>query len=130
GRQCVVVAIDAKRMKDHWEVFSHGGTKPTGLDAVEWAQKAQDLGAGEILLTSVDADGVKKGYDLPLTNAIADEVTIPVIASGGCGSIEHIYEVFTKTSASAALAASIFHYNEHTVGEIKTYLRERGVAVR
>ena len=130
GRQCVVVAIDAKRMKDHWEVFSHGGTKPTGLDAVEWAQKAQDLGAGEILLTSVDADGVKKGYDLPLTNAIADEVTIPVIASGGCGSIEHIYEVFTKTSASAALAASIFHYNEHTVGEIKTYLKERGVAVR
>ena len=130
GRQCVVVAIDGKRVGDHWEVFTHGGTKSAGIDAVEWAQRAEDLGAGEILLTSMDADGVKTGYDIPFTEAVADAVSIPVIASGGCGSKEHIYDVFAQTGASAALAASIFHYNECTVGEVKEYLRDRGVNVR
>ena len=130
GRQCVVVAIDGKRVGNHWEVFTHGGTKSAGIDAVEWAQRAEDLGAGEILLTSMDADGVKTGYDIPFTEAVADAVSIPVIASGGCGSKEHIYDVFAQTGASAALAASIFHYNECTVGEVKEYLRDRGVNVR
>lgn len=130
GKQCVVVAIDAKRDGKSWKVYTHGGTRPTELDAIEWAKKVEDLGAGEILLTSMDADGVKTGYDIPLTAAISDEVHIPVIASGGCGSIEHIYEVFTQTNAAAALAASIFHYNEHTVGEVKQYLKDRGVNVR
>ena len=130
GRQCVVVAIDAKRTENGWNVFTHGGTKRTKLDAIEWAQRAEDLGAGEILLTSMDADGVKTGYDIPLTAAISEAVSIPVIASGGCGSVEHIYEVFTQTDAAAALAASIFHYNEYTVGDVKQYLKDRGVAVR
>ena len=130
GRQCVVVAIDGKRVGDHWEVFTHGGTKSAGIDAVEWAQRAEDLGAGEILLTSMDADGVKTGYDIPFTEAVADAVSIPVIASGGCGSKEHIYDVFAQAGASAALAASIFHYNECTVGEVKEYLRDKGVNVR
>jgi imidazoleglycerol phosphate synthase, cyclase subunit len=130
GRQCVVVAIDAKKNGNRWEVYTHGGTKSTGIDAIEWALKAQDLGAGEILLTSMDADGTKDGYDIPLTAAIADAVTIPVIASGGCGSIEHIHEVFSQTNASAALAASIFHYQQHTVAEVKEYLKDRGVNVR
>lgn len=130
GRQCVVIAIDAKKKGDSWQVYINGGTKPVDLDAIEWAKKVEDLGAGEILLTSMDADGVKNGYDIPLTAAIADEVSIPVIASGGCGSMEHIYEVFSQTNASAALAASIFHYNEHTVKEVKEYLRDKGVNVR
>lgn len=130
GRQCVVIAIDGKKVGDHWEVFTHGGTRSTGIDAVEWAKRVEDLGAGEILLTSMDADGVKTGYDIPLTAAVADEVSIPVIASGGCGGKDHIYEVFSQTGASAALAASIFHYNECTVGEVKQYLKDRGVAVR
>ena len=130
GSQCVVVAIDGKRVGDHWEVFTHGGTRSAGIDAVEWAQRAQDLGAGEILLTSMEADGVKTGYDIPFTEAVADAVSIPVIASGGCGSKEHIFDVFSQTGASAALAASIFHYNECTVGEVKEYLRDRGVNVR
>ena len=130
GKQCVVIAIDAKKDGKGWKVYTHGGTRPTDIDAVEWAKRVEDLGAGEILLTSMDADGVKNGYDIPLTAAIADEVNIPVIASGGCGSIEHIYEVFTQTDAAAALAASIFHYNEHTVGEVKRYLKDRGIAVR
>ena len=130
GSQCVVVAIDGKRVDDHWEVVTHGGTRFTGIDAVEWAQKVQDLGAGEILLTSMYADGVKTGYDIPLTAAVADAVSIPVIASGGCGSKEHIYEVFSQTGASAALAASIFHYGEYTVGQVKEYLRDMGVNVR
>ncbi len=130
GRQCVVVAIDAKKAGGRWEVFTHGGTRPAGIDAVEWAKKAEDLGAGEILLTSMDADGVKTGYDIPLTAAVADEVSVPVIASGGCGSVEHIYDVFSQTGASAALAASIFHFNECTVGQVKEYLRDRGIVVR
>jgi cyclase len=130
GRQCVVVAIDAKRVGDRWEVFTHGGTKPAGIDALDWAKKAEDLGAGEILLTSIDADGVKQGYDIPLTRIIADEVRIPVIASGGCGKIEDFYEVFSQTSVSAALAASVFHYKQVTVKEVKEYLKDRGVPVR
>ena len=130
GSQCVIIAIDAKRNGDSWEVYTHGGTKGTGIDAIEWAQRAEDLGAGEVLLTSMDADGVKTGYDIPLTAAIADAVDIPVIASGGCGSVEHIYEVFTQTNAAAALAASIFHYKEYTVGDVKKYLKDRGVVVR
>lgn len=130
GKQCIVVAIDAKKEGDSWKVYTHGGTRRTELDAIEWARRVEDLGAGEILLTSMDADGVKTGYDIPLTAAIADEVNIPVIASGGCGSIEHIYDVFTQTNAAAALAASIFHYKEHTVGEVKQYLKDRGVLVR
>ena len=130
GRQCVVVAIDVKKKDNGWTVVTHGGTKDTGLDALEWAQRAQDLGAGEILLTSMDADGVKTGYDIPATAAIAEAVSIPVIASGGCGSVEHIYEVFTQTNAAAALAASIFHFKEYTVGDVKQYLKDRGVVVR
>jgi cyclase len=130
GRQCVVVAIDAKKNGNSWEVYSHGGTIPTGLDAVEWAGQAEDLGAGEILLTSVDADGVKEGYNIPLNAAISDSVNIPVIASGGCGNAEHIYEVFARTNVSAALAASIFHSRQYTVDDVKAYLRDKGVAVR
>ena len=130
GRQCVVVAIDAKKDRDSWVVYTHGGRRKTALDAVEWAVKAEDLGAGEILLTSMDADGTQDGYDLMLTSAIADAVNIPVIASGGCGKLEHIYEVFEQTNAEAALAASIFHYGQYTVSDVKEYLRERGVNVR
>ena len=130
GRQCVVVAIDAKRTGDNWTVYTHGGTRPTELDAVQWAQEMQDRGAGEILLTSMDADGTKDGYDIELTAAVADAVSVPVIASGGCGSIEHIHEVFQSTGASAALAASIFHYQQHTVQEVKDYLRDHGILVR
>ncbi|MGE4274699.1 MAG: imidazole glycerol phosphate synthase subunit HisF [Candidatus Methanomethylophilaceae archaeon] len=130
GRQCVVVAIDAKHTGDHWTVFTHGGTRPTELDAIEWSQEVEDRGAGEILLTSMDADGTKDGYDIELTAAVTDAVSIPVIASGGCGSIEHIHEVFEQTGASAALAASIFHYQQHTVQEVKEYLRDHGVLVR
>jgi cyclase len=130
GRQCVVVAIDAKREGAGWKVHTHGGTRRTEVDAVEWAGRAQDLGAGEILLTSMDADGTKDGYDIPLTEKVADAVTIPVIASGGCGNAHHIYEVLSRTGAEAALAASIFHYEELTVGQVKQYLRDRGVPVR
>ena len=125
GKQCVVVAVDAKRCGGRWEVYTHGGTVSAGIDAVEWARKAEDLGAGEILLTSVDADGMKDGYDISLTKAVADAVSIPVIASGGCGSAEHIYEVFAQTGATGALAASIFHYNECTVSQVKEYLKGR-----
>lgn len=130
GKQCIVVAIDVKKDGKNWYVHTHGGTRRTELEAVAWAKKVEDLGAGEILLTSMDADGVKTGYDIPITEAIADEVSIPVIASGGCGKIEHIYEVFSQTNASAALAASIFHFNEYTVGDVKQYLKDRGVLVR
>lgn len=131
GRQCVVVAIDAKRTgPGKWEVFTRGGTQPTGIDALQWAAEAEDRGAGEILLTSIDADGQKHGYDLPLTKAVVDETSVPVVASGGCGSIEDIYQVFARTDCAAALAASIFHYRQCTVGQVHDYLRERGIEVR
>ena len=130
GSQCVVVAIDAKQDGGSWSVYTHGGRNKVDLDAVEWAQKVEDLGAGEILLTSMDADGTTNGYDLKLTEKIAESVNIPVIASGGCGSLEHIYDVFSQTNASAALAASIFHYGTYTVSDVKTYLRDKGVLVR
>jgi len=130
GTQCIVVAIDAKRSGDGWEVFTHGGRRPAGLDAVDWARKMASFGAGEILLTSMDRDGTKEGYDLALTAAIADAVEIPVIASGGAGTLEHLYEGFAKGKADAVLAASIFHYRQHTIREAKDYLRTRGVPVR
>ena len=130
GSQCIVVAIDAKRAGSGWEVFTHGGRKPTGIDACEWAERMAAYGAGEILLTSMDRDGTKKGYDLELTRVISERVPIPVIASGGVGSLEHIYEGLTTGKASAALAASIFHYREYTITACKNYLRERGIPVR
>jgi cyclase len=130
GRQCVVVAIDAKREGRSWKVFTHGGRNRTDIDAIEWAKQAEELGAGEILLTSMDADGTKDGYDIPLTAKVADSVKIPVIASGGCGNAQHIYEVLTQTGAEAALAASIFHYGELTVQQVKDYLMDKGVNVR
>ena len=130
GSQCIVVAIDAKRVGNHWEVFTHGGRTSTKKDAILWAKEAQAQGAGEILLTSMDADGTKNGYDLPLTKAVADAVTIPVIASGGAGSLEHFHQVFTQTTADAALAASVFHYGEIPVPDVKRYLKKTGVKVR
>ena len=130
GSQCIVVAIDAKRVEDHWEVFTHGGRNATGIDACAWAEKMANCGAGEILLTSMDRDGTKAGYDLALTRAIADRVRIPVIASGGVGNLEHIYQGLTEGGASAALAASIFHFQEYSIAECKNYLHDRGVAVR
>jgi cyclase len=130
GSQCVVVAVDAKRTGDSWEVYTHSGTKPSGRDAVEWAREVCELGAGEILLTSMDCDGVKDGYDLALTRRIVQAVRVPVIASGGCGSIEHIVEVLSAGEADAALAASIFHYGQHTVKDVKDVLAERGIPVR
>ena len=130
GSQATVVAIDAKRDGDHWIVYIYGGREPTKLDAVEWAKKVENLGSGEILLTSMDCDGTKDGYDLKLTAAISDAVTIPVIASGGCGTLEHLYEAFAIGKADAALAASIFHYREYTIKQAKTYLKEKGIHVR
>jgi imidazole glycerol-phosphate synthase subunit HisF len=131
GSQCIVVAIDAKRVgSDRWEVFTHGGRNPTGIDACEWAERIESYGAGEILLTSMDRDGTKAGYDLELTRVISDRVKIPVIASGGAGKLEHIYEGLTEGNASAALAASIFHYREYSIADCKNYLQSRGVAVR
>lgn len=131
GDQCVVVAIDARRnAKGGFSVVINGGRVDTGLDAVEWAKEAERLGCGEILLTSMDADGTKNGFDLPLTKAVADAVKIPVIASGGCGSLPHFAEVFENTGADAALAASLFHYRELTVGEVKKYLAGKHIPVR
>ena len=130
GSQCIVVAIDARREGDHWTVFTHGGRRPTGRDAIAWAQEAVTLGAGEILLTSMDRDGTKDGYDLELTRAITEAVTVPVIASGGAGTLEHFREAFTEADASAALAASLFHFGTYTIAEVKDYLAERGVEVR
>jgi cyclase len=135
GCQCIVVAIDARSRVSQkgvgpWEVYTHGGRTPTGIDAVAWAREVESRGAGEILLTSMDCDGTKDGYDLVLTRAIAEAVQIPVIASGGAGSLHHLYEAVTEGKADAALVASIFHYGEHTVGEAHAYLRERGVIVR
>ena len=139
GAQCTVVAIDAKRKRSAagasadepaWEVYVHGGRTPTGIDAVGWAQRMEAYGSGEILLTSMDRDGTKAGYDIALTRAIADAVSIPVIASGGVGSLEHIYDGLTQGRADAALAASIFHYQEYTIRDCKAFLAERGVRVR
>ncbi|WP_448587467.1 imidazole glycerol phosphate synthase subunit HisF [Thermocrinis sp.] len=130
GSQCIVVAIDAKRKGDRWEVYIHGGRTPTGLDAVEWAKRVESLGAGEILLTSMDADGTKRGYDIELNRAVSYAVRIPVIASGGAGSMEHFYEVFSKTQVDAALAASLFHFREITIPELKSFLKNRGIHVR
>jgi len=130
GSQCVVVAIDAKREAGGWRVYVRSATQPTGLDAVEWARRVEELGAGEILLTSIDYDGTRAGYDVELTRAVAEAVGIPVIASGGAGGPEHVYRVLTEGRADAALMASILHYGEYTVGEIKRYLAERGVPVR
>jgi len=131
GSQCVVVAIDAKRVgPDRWEVYIHGGRTPTGLDAVAWAREAERRGAGEILLTSIDTDGTREGYDLALTRAVAEAVGIPVIASGGAGAPEHFYRVFTEGKADAALAASLFHFRELRIADLKRYLAERGIPVR
>lgn len=131
GSQCVVVAMDAKRRPDGgWTLYLNGGRIDTGVDAVEWAKKVQELGAGEILLTSMDQDGVKTGYDLELTRAVSQAVNIPVIASGGAGAMEHFYDAFTKAQADAVLAASLFHYKEMTIPEVKRYLAGRGVPVR
>jgi cyclase len=130
GSQCIVVAIDARRERDGWGVYTHGGRQPAGREAVAWAREATRLGAGEILLTSMDRDGTKDGYDLELTRAVADAVTVPVIASGGAGSLEHLREGLVEGGADAALAASIFHFGTHTIAEAKTFLREQGVEVR
>ncbi|MFZ5650428.1 MAG: imidazole glycerol phosphate synthase subunit HisF [Bacillota bacterium] len=131
GSQCIVVAIDARRSGDgSWEVYIHGGRTPTGIDAVGWAKRVESLGAGEILLTSMDRDGTKDGYDLEITRAIAGSVRIPVIASGGVGTLDHIVEGLTEGEADAALAASIFHFGEYSIREVKEYLRNSGVPVR
>jgi len=130
GSQCIVVAIDAKRVGDHWEIFTHGGRKPIGIDAVEWAKKMADYGAGEILLTSMDRDGTKIGFDNELTRAIAEAVPIPVIASGGVGNLQHLVDGVKQGGADAVLAASIFHFAEYTVGEAKRFMAEQGVEVR
>jgi len=138
GTQCIVVAIDAKRCvgtgravaPGRWEVYTHGGRRPAGLDAVEWARRMEAYGAGEILLTSMDRDGTKDGYDLKLTATVSEALAIPVIASGGAGTLEHLYEGFVRGKADAVLAASIFHYRTYTIAQAKDYLRERGIAVR
>ena len=132
GAQCIVVAIDAKRRKDGpgWEVYTHGGRTPTGRDAVEWAKEVCEHGAGEILLTSMDADGTRAGYDIGLTAAIREAVPIPVIASGGAGNLDHLVEVLDLGKADAVLAASIFHFGDFTVGDVKAYLGKHGVPVR
>ncbi|MGX7352708.1 imidazole glycerol phosphate synthase subunit HisF [Enterococcus canis] len=130
GSQCIVVAIDAKKVGNEWHVFTHGGRSDTGREVVSWATEAAALGAGEILLTSMDADGTKAGYDLPLTKAVCEAVSIPVIASGGCGKAQDIADVFKETTATAALAASIFHYGEVTIPEVKKVLKAQGEVVR
>jgi len=133
GSQCIVVAIDAlrdDRFPSGYEVYTHSGKNPTGLDVVEWAKRVEELGAGEILLTSIDKDGTREGYDIELTRKVAERVNIPVIASGGAGNPEHMYQVLTEGKADAALAASIFHYQQYSIQHVKEYLRERGVVVR
>ncbi|MDY6272796.1 MAG: imidazole glycerol phosphate synthase subunit HisF [Selenomonadaceae bacterium] len=131
GRQCVVLAVDARRSGDYrWEVYVNGGRTPTGIDCLEWVKRAMELGAGEILLTSMDADGTKSGYDIELTRAVSEAVDVPVIASGGAGKLEHFYDVLTEGKADAVLAASVFHYGTFTVREVKEYLKSRGVEVR
>ena len=135
GSQCIVVSIDAKRVSDQgqpdqWEIFTHGGRKPTGIDALEWAQKMTDYGAGEILLTSMDRDGTKSGFDLKLTQAVSEAVSIPVIASGGVGNLEHLSEGVSKGKADAVLAASIFHFGEYTIAQAKQHMSKQGITVR
>ncbi|UYM18444.1 imidazole glycerol phosphate synthase subunit HisF [Endozoicomonas euniceicola] len=135
GSQCIVVAIDAKKVsqpgeEDRWEIFTHGGRKPTGFDAVEWAIKMEQLGAGEIMLTSMDQDGVKRGYDLGVTRAISEALSIPVIASGGAGNLNHLVDGIQKGKADAVLAASIFHFGEYSIPEAKQYMAERGIEMR
>ena len=140
GNQCIVVAIDAKRVADvvdshgntqpRWEIFTHGGRKPTGIDAVEWAGKMAQLGAGELLVTSMDGDGTRKGYDLALMKAITDSVSVPVIASGGVGTLQHLADGVLQGGADAVLAASIFHFGDHTVGEAKRFMAEQGIEMR
>ncbi|MEH6561683.1 MAG: HisA/HisF-related TIM barrel protein, partial [Marinobacter sp.] len=135
GSQCIVVAIDAKQVSAEgeelrWEIFTHGGRKPTGLDAVEWARKMVAMGAGELLLTSMDRDGTKIGFDLGLTRAVSDAVTVPVIASGGVGELQHLADGVTKGGADAVLAASIFHFAEHTIPEAKAFMKAQGIEVR
>ena len=131
GSQAIVVAIDAKRRSDGtWEVYTRGGRTPTGIDAVEWAKKVEKLGAGEILLTSMDGDGTKAGFDLELTRAVSDSVSIPVIASGGVGNLQHLVDGIVEGHADAVLAASIFHFGEYTIEEAKRYMQERGIPVR
>ena len=131
GSQCIVVAIDAKQVgESKWEIFTHGGRKPTGIDAVEWAKKMDSYGAGEILLTSMDRDGTKNGFDLALTRAISDAVSVPVIASGGVGNLQHLADGVLKGGADAVLAASIFHFGEYTVGEAKQFMQDAGIEMR
>ena len=135
GSQCIVVAIDAKKVSkegepDRWDIFTHGGRNDTGIDAVEWAKKMADYGAGELLVTSMDKDGTKSGFNLPLTKAIVDAVNIPVIASGGVGNLQHLADGVLKAGADAVLAASIFHFNEYTVGEAKEYMQKQGIEMR
>jgi len=132
GSQCVVLAVDAKRVEPgaRWEVYIHGGRTPTGMDVLEWVLQGERMGAGEILLTSMDTDGTKAGYDVELCRAVSEAVSVPVIASGGGGNLEHIHDVLTRGKADAVLAASIFHYGEISIGEVKSYLKEKGVPVR
>jgi len=130
GSQCIVVAIDAQRKGRGWQVYTHGGRTPVDLDAVDWARTVEKLGAGEILLTSMDCDGTKDGYDLELTKAVSRATTIPVIASGGAGKLEHFYDAFAEGEADAALAASLFHFKELTIKQVKEYLNKRKVTVR
>jgi cyclase len=130
GSQCIVVAIDAKQVGDHWEIFTHGGRKPTGLDAVAWAKKMVDFGAGEILLTSMDRDGTRVGFDLAVTRAISEAVAVPVIASGGVGNLQHLADGINQGKADAVLAASIFHFAEHTIKEAKEHMAGQGIEVR
>lgn len=130
GSQCIVVAIDAKRKNGGWEVYIYGGRKPTGINAVSWAKEVEERGAGEILLTSMDRDGTKMGYDIPLTRAVSENVNIPVIASGGVGELEHFLEGFVEGKAQACLAASVFHFRKFSILDVKQYLKEKGIPVR
>jgi len=134
GSQCIVVAVDARRVPgtspQRWEVYTHGGRKATGLDVIEWVQRVESLGAGEILLTSMDADGTKAGYDIELNRAVSEAVRVPVIASGGAGTLEHMAEVLDRGKADAVLAASVFHFGEYTVADVKRFLQGKGICVR
>lgn len=130
GAQCITVAVDAKREGDSWEVYTHGGRTPTGIDAFEWMRRVQDLGAGEILLTSMDADGTQAGFDLELTGRAVEELSIPIIASGGAGSLDTISEVFAEANADAAIIASLFHYGTYTIADVKKHMQEKGIPTR